>query len=590
MLGVSIINCREEIWGHMGIETQNKMLDLLGQAYQMVDDFDKVDALMEDIDRYLFDGDAESGKARNLPDYAGFDPHLEAHIGRIKTMIDKQNLHQDSGLTLQNHAQLIIAADGHILMANSRAHDLLSGQVKGYLNDLPLGIDGLASIRELTKELAAGVQDLERIIYLRIEADVPRGAFGYCRAIPLGDDKVGLHISLSYFEWTEAIIENLKNALGLSQSESRILQGVLKGQTRAEIAEQRGRSLSTVKAQANAILQKANCSNMNELAHLCTSIAYVVGLSDNSSEALKSTVTIATPRQSMRTLEVGQGRELAYYEYGDPKGQPVLFIHGFYQGPFFTDEMKREFLQNGLRIIAPSRPHFGYTSPPIKRQKYIDAVNDDLASLVKHLNLGDNIIIAAHHSGGSFAFRFAKSIEQNIAGMVLIGAGIPITNEHIKYMNPEARMASVASRQAPSIMRLLITLIVKSFRKQGMDAMLDKSYAQMTKIEVDKHYLHDQNSRPILANGMQHLVQQGAEAFVFDGRAQMLDWNAEYDAVHCPQAWIMARHCPLMGAHFVEDYVTTKTNHSVDIIEDSGFNVLFQSFDLFMNKIQNFRP
>lgn len=573
----------------MGVGSQNKMLDLLGQAYQAVDDYEKIDELMDDINSYLFEDEGDAVVSKNLPEFAGFDPHLETHIGQLEKLMAKQANDDKIGLSMGSHAQMIFSNQGRVLTANSHTNRLFDGKSDGYLDDLPLSLDSVKTLKDLIREVSAGVQNLERIIYLQIEADGLQTAFGYCRSIPIGDDKMGLHVTLSIFEWSVAIFRSLENALGLSESEGLVLQGVLKGQTRLEIAQERGRSISTIKAQANAVLHKANCSNMNELANLCTSIAYVVGLSDKLVKNTKLSGIVDTPRQALRILPLADERKLAYYEYGDPNGTPVIYFHGFYQGPYFTDDMIRKFLNNGLRIIAPSRPYFGYTDPPKNEKDFVKTVNDDVVALVKHLKLGQNIIVAAHHAGGSFAFRFAKHFEQKITGMVMIGAGIPIEDVHIKYMSKNARMAAVASRHAPSLMRLLITLAVKNYKRNGLDAMLDKSYSESGVGGEDDLVLKNKFERPVLKQGMQHLVQQGAEAFVHDGRAQMLDWTAEFDAVNCRQTWVMGRHCPVMGAHFVSDYIGSKTNHSVEIIEDSGYNILFQSFDKFIEKLLEMR-
>lgn len=568
----------------MTIESQNKMLNLLSQAYGAVNDVDKIDNLMAGINDYLFEDD-HSTVLKSLPDYAEFDPHLEQHIQQLNQLMSKSSTNDSTGLSMSKHAQLIFADDGQIITANSHARTFLNGQYTGYIDDMPFSVDGIATIKQLIMEISAGIQNIQRVIYLRVESEQSSSAFGYCRIIPIGGNKMGLHIALSYFEWSEAILLNLENALGLSTSEGLVLQGVLKGQTRLQIAEERGRSISTIKAQANTILQKANCSNMNELAHLCTSIAYVASLSDSQLKLQSKQQLVATPKQSLHMLPLKNGRELAYYEYGDPNGHPVLFFHGFYQGPFFLDDMKRKFLKQGLRIIAPSRPHFGYSHPPSEKSNYIDTVDDDMQALFAHLQLSEPLTIVAHHAGGSFAFRFAKKIQDQLQAIVLVGAGIPITDEHIKYMTNEARMASVASRHAPSIMRMFISLAIKNSRKKGMEAMLDKSYAQVKVSASDNQIMQDKTIRQQLLFGLQHLVEQGAEAFVHDGRAQMLDWTADYNAIKCKQTWIMGRDCPIMGAHFVEEYVTNRTNHSVEIIENAGYNILFQSFDLILESI-----
>ena len=156
------------------------------------------------------------------------------------------------------------------------------------------------------------------------------------------------HITLTTFDWSPALFNAVKIALDLSESENLVLQGILQGRTQKEIAKTRNRSTETIKSQARAILQKSGCAKMNDLIHLCTSIAYVAGLSAKVSNASAATVEWKTPKQNMSMIDMPDGRKLAYFEYGDPKGTPILYAHGFFQGPFFLDSFKSGLLKEGL--------------------------------------------------------------------------------------------------------------------------------------------------------------------------------------------------------------------------------------------------
>src|SRR5437868_3450532 len=62
-----------------------------------------------------------------------------------------------------------------------------------------------------------------------------------------------------------------------------------------------------------------------------------------------------------------QGRQLAFAEYGDPTGYPVLFCHGWPSSCTMgelTDTAAREV---GVRIISPDRPGISGSGPPAER-------------------------------------------------------------------------------------------------------------------------------------------------------------------------------------------------------------------------------
>ena len=477
------------------------------------------------------------------------------------------------GLSRGHHAQVIISQQGHVITANSQAQTLFDHVCTGRVSNLPIDADGVKALQGFLQELTQGVQTLERIVFLRFETHTPRSALAHCRAIKIDAQHMALHLSLSYFDWTPEILASLQEALGLTDSEGLVLQGILDGRTQKEIAAERKRSLDTIKSQIKAVLRKAGCPKMTDLSHLCTSIAYVIGQSESKIQDNTSQEWV-TPRQNLHLLPVSSTRTLAYYEYGDPRGKPILFFHGFFQGPFFLDHMKSGLLKEGLRLIAPSRPYFGYTSPPPNTKHYTATVQDDLDALLAHLKLGDHITLMAHHGGANHGFRFAARYKNRVSGMVMVGARLPMTSEHIAQMSQQARTVSAASRHAPSVIKLLATLGIKVYKKKGMDEFLRTRYAPNA---VDQACLANPVIKQKLCEGLYHFMQQGSEAFVQDGQAQMSDWTAELDGVDCPQSWVHGRHCHILNPKFLAKYIELNPSHGLQVLEQAGFNILYQS-------------
>src|SRR6266511_5865321 len=62
-------------------------------------------------------------------------------------------------------------------------------------------------------------------------------------------------------------------------------------------------------------------------------------------------------------IALPDGRRLAYAEFGDPQGRPVLFFHatpGYRRNIWATDAQLRS---AGVRLIAPDRPGVGRSTP-----------------------------------------------------------------------------------------------------------------------------------------------------------------------------------------------------------------------------------
>ena len=342
----------------------------------------------------------------------------------------------------------------------------------------------------------------------------------------------------------------------------------------------RGRSIETIKVQAKAILRKTSCSRMSDVVELSASVAYLLRQNPAQEEPSKNSKW-EVPVQDMHILERPKGRQIAYYQYG--KGDtPVLFIHGYLFGPFFTKDFLTSLQQENLYIIAPSRAGFGFSSPSGSRRDYNATVVSDAVALVEHLGL-ENIVIAAHQGGVSHAFRIAKAIEGRVKAMVMIGAGVPIDEEkHVPHMEAHSRIGAVTARHAPSVLKMMTRLSLQMYKRQGMDVFLRKFYA---KAPIDLATLGDPEIFQILLQGTYHISQHGAEVWVRDGMSAMGDWAVDMAAVSCHQSWIHGAHCPVLAAHFVEEYVAVHTDFKVEVSENAGANLLYQEPDQIIRQL-----
>jgi non-heme chloroperoxidase len=128
-------------------------------------------------------------------------------------------------------------------------------------------------------------------------------------------------------------------------------------------------------------------------------------------------------KQDMNTITTKDGTQLYYKDWG--KGQPIVFSHGWpLSADAFEDQMF--FLaERGYRCIAHDRRGHG-RSEQTWHGNDLDTYADDLAELVKKLDLKDVIHVGHSTGGGEVARYIGRHGTKRVAKAVLIGAITPV--------------------------------------------------------------------------------------------------------------------------------------------------------------------
>jgi pimeloyl-ACP methyl ester carboxylesterase len=151
-----------------------------------------------------------------------------------------------------------------------------------------------------------------------------------------------------------------------------------------------------------------------------------------------------------KVFELVDGRELAWLEYGQPDGVPVIAFHGSPGTRYLFAPDADVAARRGVRLIAPDRPGYGHSTFHAARS--FESWARDVEQLADHLGL-DRFSVLGTSSGGPNAAACACFIGGRLDGCAIVSG--PAPPEYVAPTSEMALLNRVVRRAAPVAPRLV---------------------------------------------------------------------------------------------------------------------------------------
>ena len=377
--------------------------------------------------------------------------------------------------------------------------------------------------------------------------------------------------------WGPKTADLLRVAYNLNTAEIEILRSFVKTGSVQGVADERNRSIRTVRTQLSRIFAQMGITGQTGLALF---LATLGGLVRDSEDNVPSEQDGAgkSAAISAATL-VHEGHRIEYYDFGDPKGVPVLLVQSSHP-PGLTEPLRVRLYEAGLRVIAPLKPGSG-RSDTVPGRPGPEKLAPSYAALLAKLNVSE-VIVAGQASGGLYALEFASQYPKIAQGVCLIDTGVPFRQRsELMALHKTVRRTMVPARYFPDLLYLPHKLVAANFRRSpsGEARVVDYFFAgspleqEMTQTRRDAY----EYTRDLIAYSF-----DDTDRLVEDVSRWVKDWSDLLEGVAAshPIAFVHGARNSFFALKRVEDWAAGADRRDVFASETGGQLAILERPDL----------
>ncbi|MGY1915338.1 alpha/beta fold hydrolase [Blastococcus sp. SYSU DS0973] len=268
---------------------------------------------------------------------------------------------------------------------------------------------------------------------------------------------------------------------------------------------------------------------------------------------------VEDPSPGQNSIRLRDGRVLAYAEYGDPAGWPVLGCHG---SPSSRLERHVEdpdaYRRWGMRVIVPDRPGFGRSDPQPGRR--VQDWPDDVGQLLDHLGV-DRFSVVSLSGGAAYALACAHTFADRVRAVGILGGAPPpdVPWPWPRWVPRRVRAAAHRPAQLAAVLRPVLAPI-------GLRPAMIPRYLQLRLNAADRRVIGRPAVRGILAATFSEGLRNGTAVLAEDRALLFRPWGFPLSEIrqhvhvwHGTQDWqvpvvlgqVLSAMLPVCTAHWL---------------------------------------
>ena len=388
-------------------------------------------------------------------------------------------------------------------------------------------------------------------------------------------------VTLPAPNWGEHIAEMLRRSLGLSRSETEVLELMIVGRSNVEISKERNRSIDTVKSQTQSIFRKLGVTSRVEAVQVVkdiTSLAALSGAPPPAAVAMsraKTSISFAHDPSAWRIEEIG-GRELSYVHYPAGSGAPepgrcVIMFHGLLQSPELSDRTQHAFRRAGYHFIGVSKPGYGASARAPRDPGFIRTYLDDTRRVAARHGFKRPVLLG-HLFGAQAAVEYGVETPDEVSGLVFCSGYYPLQiAENLMPIGAVQKLAMSSGVCSWAAHQFIAHTGLAYLRYGGTQRYLD---ALAERSAADRKLMKDFEICAILHAGLRHTTIMGASAFLADTDAGRHDWSDRLAQIAIPTVMLHGDTDPAVNPKLARIAASRITGCRFEEIPEAGQQLL----------------
>jgi pimeloyl-ACP methyl ester carboxylesterase len=227
------------------------------------------------------------------------------------------------------------------------------------------------------------------------------------------------------------------------------------------------------------------------------------------------------------TVNLPDGRVLAYEEYGIPSGFPVLSFHGGLSSRLDAAPAHEAAVAKGVRLISPDRPGMGLSTYQLGRR--LTDWPADVTQLTEALGIGQ-FAVMGWSAGGPYAAVCAATMGDRVTAVALLSSAVPLDlYGTTRGLALEDRVLLLLSQRTPWLASTLMKVsIVNASNARLFRAVL------RTFPPADRKVLTEWGPPDHALAFVREAMRQGPDGCVQDYRIFGDPWGFSLEEIHVP--------------------------------------------------------